>query len=708
MEDVPAALVERAVTPLLRMLRADDMRDRLFSPAEYLDIMQRFMAIRTLAEMRDLRARVMQAVRQFFADVPIDDRDVVRSALELHSRVCLLARWLSLLMCHIDRESRGSEALAYSVNMEFIRRISSHMPSMFAHTLEREREQQVIDATQRTLVTALQKMIVRTGSLDRNARWNDEPRTTKLAVYVERMESVYLAGATVWLEKQCAALDPLHMNRSHQEEQERCAAVMHASTLARLDQEWFARIVRPRMEPLLQASMSAIVRRADRGLARAVWNLARNAGSVDAMGLSFASTVTAHVAERVAAIIASHPSTKQQRACQSEVALEVVTMYGAALELVRDALDANVVVLNALQSCVGECVNRMVVFGEQIDYCIAIMLDKHMNSATAAAVIKATVPLVSVLASKDVFAEHYRRMLAVRMLKSRLFHDDKQFVSELKLHNGVQYVQKMEVMIADMQRSSEEEFAGPSHLPAVQVTVLSSGSWPSFRQFNMSRMPLELRTLENCYATWYKTKHQSRILSWSPVFSRVQIGINLPRFRGSAGMCMPQACIICEFNAEDRITFDSLRERFDLPVDILKKCLHAFVYSPKNLLLRVATHNAASQTIEESDAFRLNEAFASRELRFEQPCAPLETIVAGADLMEKNMMEQRKLQLEAATVRIMKARKRMNITELTQEVMGHIRHFAPTQRNIKQVIETLIERDYMERDGDDQSTIIYC
>ncbi len=67
------------------------------------------------------------------------------------------------------------------------------------------------------------------------------------------------------------------------------------------------------------------------------------------------------------------------------------------------------------------------------------------------------VPLVSILSSKDMFDEHYRRMLAVRMLTYLLFHDDQYCISELKLHNGVQYVQKMEVMIGDMRRSAEDE-----------------------------------------------------------------------------------------------------------------------------------------------------------------------------------------------------------------------------------------------------------
>ena len=54
--------------------------------------------------------------------------------------------------------------------------------------------------------------------------------------------------------------------------------------------------------------------------------------------------------------------------------------------------------------------------------------------------------------------------------------------------------------------------------------------------------------------------------------------------------------------------------------------------------------------------------------------------------------------IESVVIRLMKARKQMSFNDLVTEVTKQISIFEPGPRDIKNRIESLIEREYLERD----------
>jgi cullin 4 len=63
------------------------------------------------------------------------------------------------------------------------------------------------------------------------------------------------------------------------------------------------------------------------------------------------------------------------------------------------------------------------------------------------------------------------------------------------------------------------------------------------------------------------------------------------------------------------------------------------------------------------------------------------------------VLQDRQYQIDAALVRVMKARKQLSHKLLVNEVMQQLKfNIRPT--DIKKRIEGLIERDYLERDGE--------
>jgi cullin-4 len=71
-------------------------------------------------------------------------------------------------------------------------------------------------------------------------------------------------------------------------------------------------------------------------------------------------------------------------------------------------------------------------------------------------------------------------------------------------------------------------------------------------------------------------------------------------------------------------------------------------------------------------------------------------------------VHEREYTLDAAIVRIMKARKRMPYEQLKTATVGEVRrHFAPDVSLIKKRIELLVEQEYIERDEEDVNVYVY-
>ena len=73
---------------------------------------------------------------------------------------------------------------------------------------------------------------------------------------------------------------------------------------------------------------------------------------------------------------------------------------------------------------------------------------------------------------------------------------------------------------------------------------------------------------------------------------------------------------------------------------------------------------------------------------------------------EERVFQDRQYQIDAAIVRIMKMRKTLSYTLLLNELFTQLK-FPIKPQDIKKRIESLIDRDYMERDKDNPTQYNY-
>ena len=103
----------------------------------------------------------------------------------------------------------------------------------------------------------------------------------------------------------------------------------------------------------------------------------------------------------------------------------------------------------------------------------------------------------------------------------------------------------------------------------------------------------------------------------------------------------------------------------------------------------------AGNTIKNTDAFAVNAKFACPMRKIRIPMANLDE-----SHNPKRVEEDRTVAIEAAIVRIMKARKTLSHQQLLAEVLSQLAFFRPNPKVIKRRIEALIDREYLERDPD--------
>ena len=110
----------------------------------------------------------------------------------------------------------------------------------------------------------------------------------------------------------------------------------------------------------------------------------------------------------------------------------------------------------------------------------------------------------------------------------------------------------------------------------------------------------------------------------------------------------------------------------------------------------------AALIIHNDGKFSVNKNFQSPKRRVNFPVPMLEEAVK-----KERITQDRSHAVDAALVRIMKSRKKMALLDLRLEVVNLMQTFKPEDAMIKKRIESLIEREYMERDKNDMTVIIY-
>ncbi|GBG26681.1 Cullin-1 [Hondaea fermentalgiana] len=335
--------------------------------------------------------------------------------------------------------------------------------------------------------------------------------------------------------------------------------------------------------------------------------------------------------------------------------------------------------------------------------------------------LERTVQLFSYLSEKDTFADVYRNQLAKRLLMNRSASDDAEhsIISKLRLRCGAQFTSKMEGMVKDLltgndfkkdfkeqvrtkpevlvqaSLASELSASAPGDLVVIDgveftVEVLTTGHWPSYKMVPIE-LPPELLKCISVYQAFYDNKTSQRCLKWVHSLGNCSVRAQFKRTYDLQVTTL-QACALLQFNAvpeDEYISFQDMVTRLNVEEEVAKRILHSLSCAKH----RVIEKEPKSKGISRTDKFKFNSSFQSPMRKLRLPMASLDE-----SSNPKRVQEDRSIAIEAAIVRIMKARKRLSHQELVAEVLSQLHFFSPAPRVVKRRIEHLIDREYLERD----------
>jgi len=385
--------------------------------------------------------------------------------------------------------------------------------------------------------------------------------------------------------------------------------------------------------------------------------------------------------------------------------------------------------------------------------CLAVYVDEllrvGLKGATETEInneLQKVIIIFRYLNDKDVFETYYKQHLAKRLLAGKSVSDEAEraMVSLLKSECGYQFTSKLEGMFNDMwiskdTRESYNTFkrnqqgaSSPSVKSIdIEVDVLTAGYWPS-HNVPVCDLPPSLQESINEFSMFYLQKYTGRKLSWQSSTGSAEISATFGTEPGSYrryDLCVStyQMCILMLFNDKKTLTLGEIRSATRIPDMELRRHLISLC-TPKHRILRKGSKGKGISS--DNDIFSFNDEYTSKLKRVKIPLVSMKEAVSSnaqdGDVgpEEENNMEgatastvtaipsqvdeDRRHMVEASAVRIMKARKTMHHNDLIAEITRQLSvRFVPSPLFIKKRIESLIEREYLDRSEDDRRVYNY-
>ena len=169
-----------------------------------------------------------------------------------------------------------------------------------------------------------------------------------------------------------------------------------------------------------------------------------------------------------------------------------------------------------------------------------------------------------------------------------------------------------------------------------------------------------------------------------------------------------QMCVLLLFNLRDKLTYEEIKEETSIPDRELTRALQPLALG--KAAQRILVKSPKTKDIEPNHTFMVNEAFTSNlhRVKIQQASARQGEAEPERNETKRKVDEDRKHEIEACIVRIMKSRKTLNHNQLVSEVVEQLnKRFQPSPAIIKKRIENLIEREYIKRSDSDRKVYVY-
>ena len=247
------------------------------------------------------------------------------------------------------------------------------------------------------------------------------------------------------------------------------------------------------------------------------------------------------------------------------------------------------------------------------------------------------------------------------------------------------------------------------------VQVLSSGFWPNTTNPPLL-LPPALHAKLDQFNAFYASKYQGRRLTWAHHLDKCIVIARFPKGKKELDVSFYQALVLSCFNLNETSTvpeedkekgaqtLSSLMTATGLEKEELRRVLQSLACG--EIGTRVLTKTPKGKEVSDGDVFAFNSDFTSKLFRIRIKTFQLKETEAEIEVTNEEVFRDRQYAVDAIIVRIMKARKQCSHANLLGEILTQLK-FPVSNADIKRRIESLIERDYLERDKNDSNIYRY-
>uniref|UniRef100_A0A3B3C9X7 Cullin-4A n=1 Tax=Oryzias melastigma TaxID=30732 RepID=A0A3B3C9X7_ORYME len=399
---------------------------------------------------------------------------------------------------------------------------------------------------------------------------------------------------------------------------------------------------------------------------------------------------------------------------------EIVCTPEKDKDMVQDLLDFKDKMDNVAQSCFGRNEAFINAMKEAFETFInkrpnkpAELIAKYVDSKLRAGNKEATeeelerildkiMIIFRFIHGKDVFEAFYKKDLAKRLLvgKSASVDAEKSMLSKLKHECGAAFTSKLEGMFKDMELSKDimiqfkqhiQNQSEPSNIE-LTVNILTMGYWPSYTPMEV-HLPSEMVKLQEVFKLFYLGKHSGRKLQWQPTLGHAVLKAEFKEGKKELQVSLFQTLVLLMFNEGEEFSVEEIRTATGIEEGELKRTLQSLACGKA----RVLNKNPRGKDVEDGDRFNFNSDFKHKLFRIKINQIQMKETVEEQVNTTERVFQDRQYQIDAAVVRIMKMRKTLSHNLLVSELYNQLK-FPVKPGDLKKRIESLIDRDYMERD----------
>ncbi|XP_070565487.1 cullin-2-like [Ptychodera flava] len=304
---------------------------------------------------------------------------------------------------------------------------------------------------------------------------------------------------------------------------------------------------------------------------------------------------------------------------------------------------------------------------------------------------------------KDIFQKFYSRMLAKRLIHGLSMSMDAEegMINRLKQACGYEFTNKLHRMFTDMSVSSDLNNKFSNFLKekevdlgiSLSIYVLQAGAWPLGQSaLTPFAIPQELEKSVREFELFYNNSFNGRKLTWLHHLCSGELKFSYLKKPYIVTVTTFQMAVLLLYNNCDCMTFKELLDTTQINEKELTKTLQS--------LVDVKILNREGESNDRKSTFLLNTDFTNKRTKFKITTAVQKETPQEVEQTHNAVDEDRKLYLQAAIVRIMKARKVLKHNTLIQEVISQSKaRFSPSISMIKKCIESLIDKQYLERNN---------